>query len=511
MRTIPHAIPFTALLVLASCRSDLPTDVAHEFAVLRPLGSRSAPMIAAQISGSSEPSAGERRNAAILGRALAQALRDGSVRQEVKQALAGSLVREHKLELASFLEGRGGNILEASQRNGGPGTLEVQRAIGGMRELEFYMPVAAHRRAWTGAQEILIAVALDKSAPPVAFTSDGRQVALDQTHPPATPTLVATTVETDLRSQAVANRQGLGFPCMASATESLEAAGDRCEREANSRSPGAAASRVPLPRATLASDPNAVGLYMTFLRLLDAHEYWWQGEPEIEVHVTGRRASGGAVVDYQCAGEHAADPFGLQPGIRSQSYYFDMNANFWSGSVLLLSPAQVDTLQAQMPAGFNVSVWEDDDANGACVVRPKNGFSWADAVAATQAVSRGIDAIRVQNGPGYRLLAEALHALYNIFFPEGDDYNGLIVSKDSTAYASTYPNNTHVVYIGGSLNGRATLVFKSTSYTPPPAGTVTSIEISPATDTVGVGNIRQFSAVAYDASGRPVTGAAISW
>lgn len=438
-------------------------------------------------------------------------MRDPAIRNEMKAALAGSMAREHKLELASFLEGRGGTILAASAKAGGPHIADVQAAIAGLRQLEFYMPVASHRTAWNGGDNLIVAVALDKDAAPVGYTLDGRQIALDLTHPPAIPTLVATTIETDLIEQAASNRKGIAYACAVSSTASLDDAASSCERQAGALG-GNASRMVPTaPRKSLAGDPNAVGLYMTFLRLLDAHENWYQGEPEIEVHVTGRRAGSSGVVAYQCAGEHAADPLGLQPGVRSQSFVFDMNGNFWNGNVMLLNPAQVDSLQAQLPDGFNVSVWEDDDNHGACVVHPKNGFSWANAVAATHAVSNGVDAIRVRPGPDYGLLAASLNALYNVFTSEGDEYGGLLVDKDSTSFRGTNPGTSHMIYDGTTLNGRATLVFKSTAYAPPVVGPVASIEVTPAVDSVGVGNIRLFSAVAYDAAGQLVANAPIAW
>lgn len=496
-------------LAFAAC-ADLPSTAPTQPAVVAQLGVASVAMTPARISSSTPPSAAERRNAEVLGRALSLALSDPSVRQEVKAAIAGSQAREHKLELASFLEGRGGRILAAAVKAGGPDIAAVQHAVAGLRQLEFYMPVDAHRTAWAGDGNLIVAVALDDAAP-IGFTLDGRQVALDLTHPPATPTLVATRIETNLTEQAALNRKGMGYACATSTVEPLNSAAKRCGRVG--MAPNVSASRMapPTAQADLSTDPNAVGLYMTFLRILDAHEYWYQGQPEVEVHVTGRRAGSSGIVDYQCAGEHAADPLGLQPGVRSQSYVFDMNGNFWNGSVLLLNPAQVDSLQRQLPDGFNVSVWEDDEQNGACVIRPKPGISFADLVTATHAVSNGIDAIRVDSGPNYGVLAASLHALYDVFTHEGDEYNGLMVDKDSTSFAGQNPGTTHMIYTGTTLNGRAILVFKSTRYAPPPSGSVASIEVTPTVDTVGVGNIRQFSALAYDASGRSVPNASIVW
>jgi hypothetical protein len=445
----------------------------------------------------------ERDAVGVLGRALALALRDSTVRHEIKEAIAASTAKEHKLELASFLEGRGGHIFTAIAKSNGPRTSEIQHAVAQLPRLEFYMPVTAHAAQWRGDGDVILAVWQGDSVPPVGFALDGTPVTLDQNHPPATPTLVAVPMETDLSEQALQNRQGVGYLCASSLSETLAQASDRC---GGSILRASAMRSIPAPMRDLGTDPNAVGLYMTFLRLLDAHEYWYEGSPEIEVHVTGRRSPSPAQpIDYQCAGEHAADAAGYQPGIRSQSYVFDMNSNFWSGDVMLLSPAQVDTLQANLPDGFNVSVWEDDDT--ACQIKQNNTTLFQTAVTATTAITNGVNAVKVHN---YDVVAGAVQTLASLIQGD-DDYAGLMVFKDSTSYAGTNPGTTHMIYDGTTLNGRATLVFKTTSYTPPSTGAVSSMEMTPAVDTVGISEARQFNAIAYDASGQPIANPSITW
>src|SRR6266581_205295 len=67
-------------------------------------------------------------------------------------------------------------------------------------ELEIYLPVPAHRAAWTGDENILVATALTDDDPPIAFDPTGRRHVLDPETPPVTPVLGVVSVETDFSS-----------------------------------------------------------------------------------------------------------------------------------------------------------------------------------------------------------------------------------------------------------------------------------------------------------------------
>jgi hypothetical protein len=429
----------------------------------------------------------EQASAELVARALASALGDSSVRTEVNAALATSTIREHKLHFASFMQGRGGHILDAAARRAGVDRVRFQQAVNQMRDVEFYMPVAAHRQQWTGDANVLVGVSVNKEQVPVAFSVEGKRQVLDRHTPPATPLLILTYVETDFRGQIGLNLQGKApMRCHMNSGEPFEAAATRCATlghalllPSSSRAPsaapslgllanatlasrqttGAAARMAPVIRADYASDPSYIGLYGSFFRVLDAKEYYWQGDPELEVHVTGKRnGPNGTPIDYQCSGEHANDYGAAQPGIRDYSYVYDQNGGFWNGDVRILSAAQIDSLQAAEPAGFQITIWEDDDT--ACSIRQNNNSFYQNAMAAAAAVGRGINATRTAN---LLVLAAAVNDLVSLL-NGGDDYVGALVSIDSSSYAGQYPGTTHVIILDdGSLNGRATFYMKKTA------------------------------------------------
>jgi hypothetical protein len=197
-----------------------------------------------------------------------------------------------------------------------------------------------------------------------------------------------------------------------------------------------------------------VGLYANFFRIMDEKEFWFEGNPEIEVHVTGKRGSSGApVVDYQCAGEHANEAG--QPGIRDPSYVFNMDGSFYNGDVKLLSVAQIDSLETAEPNGYNISIWEDDEG-GPCNMHEDHQSAWQDLVNAAAAVGRGVNAVRRHD---WLAAAGVIPQLAQLVLGD-DDIIGTLVSEDSTQWHGQYPDNTHIIMDGNTFNGRATLYVK---------------------------------------------------
>lgn len=409
----------------------------------------------------------ERTAGELVARTLALALRSPDVGQEVKQALASSAVKEHKLHLSSFLQGRGGNILRAGYAAGGITEGQFQDAMRQFRQMEMYMPVERHRLQWSGGPEVLVAVAFNKGEGPVAFSTLGERQQLDLARPPETPTIVITHIESDFADQIQLNDRGIpAFSCQPNSGETLESSDARCEGTTN-RSPSsgrnlsstlrsdrtsASGNFIPAPRYGLSDDPTVVGLYANFFRIMDEKEYWFEGDPEIEVHVTGKR--NGALVDFQCAGEHAYDS-GNQPGIRDPSYVFDMNGGFWNGDVKLLNAAQIDSLETAEPNGYNISIWEDDEG-GPCNMHEDHQSAWQDLVNAAAAVGRGVNAVRRRD---WLAAAGVIQQLAQLVLGD-DDIIGTLVSEDSTQWHGQYPDNTHIIMDGNTFNGRATLYVK---------------------------------------------------
>lgn len=204
-----------------------------------------------------------------------------------------------------------------------------------------------------------------------------------------------------------------------------------------------------------------MGLYANFIRVLDTGEPAWRGDPELELHVLGRTSGTGQnPIDYQCAGEHAGQPYRAGPGMRSPEYVFDQNNHFWEGSVKLLSPTQIDELQSSQPEGFNISVWEDDDT--ACLIKEKNPAG--ELIKAAGVVGSGVVAAIAKKDPvvvvGAILGAGGL--LYDLLKGD-DDFVGVLVDKNGTPWASEWPaSNTHAIMNGSTLNGRATVQLRTT-------------------------------------------------
>jgi hypothetical protein len=191
--------------------------------------------------------------------------------------------------------------------------------------------VPAHRAAWTGDEQVLVATAMTDDDPPIAYDPEGRRQVLDPRTPPAIPVLALVPVETDFSrppAKIIACLPDCGGPI----------------------------GPPPAP-----PPPPAPGLYMTKSHFVQDFEGWLKGSPEFEVHMLGQRGTSDSLYDYQCAGEHAGGP-----------YTFDQNNLDWSGNVLLFSKAQLDTYNAAHPdQNLRLFVVEDDDT--ACQIKTDVG------------------------------------------------------------------------------------------------------------------------------------------
>jgi hypothetical protein len=445
-------------------------------------------------AGAEEVAATER-----LARGVALALAEPAVRQEIKAAIASSDVREHKLHFASFLHGRGANLIAASARHGGLDAAGFAKAIAQVRDLEFYMPVTAHREKWTGGPDLLVAATAWKEDPPVAFSVDGKRQVLSKSSPPDTPTLVLVQVETDFTAQRPLNEAArAALACAPDAAQTLAAAARACET---------AASRHGINRYYAATEATE-GLHALSFHLNDAHEMWFQGDPELEAHAVAKRSrADGSAIQFQCAGEHAVEA-AFQPGIRSQEYVYDQNGNDWSGDVLLMNPAQLDTAMQAEYEGFNIVLWEDDD--NACEIRQNNDNFMHDVVQSTVGViAAGATAIAARrNAMAWATFGSRVFDLFHLA-TGGDDYVGILVDKSQTSYAGSYSDANFIIYTGADFNGRAQLELRSTTASSAPVGQVfvTPYPVS----NLSIGSTVQMEATGYDSRGRIVGGQTTTW
>lgn len=262
-----------------------------------------------------------------LARALALALADPGFRSDLKARLDASPHREHKLWFQHFLAAEHGRARDALARHAGRAPADLGREADTTIALELYLPVPAHRRAWTGGANVLVATAIGDHDVPVAFDTRGRRMLLDPKTPPATPVIALVPVETDFTSPP----------------SPLVACLVACDG-------GGSIAGTTIP-------PLAPGLYMTQSHFVDDFEGWLKGSPEFEVHILGQKGQTDSLTDYQCAGEHQPAP-----------YYFDQNNLDWSGQVMLFSRTQIDQYNASHP-GQNVRVFVVEDDDTACQIK----------------------------------------------------------------------------------------------------------------------------------------------
>jgi hypothetical protein len=272
--------------------------------------------------------AAERAAQERLARRVALALANPDFRAYVKQSLDRSTVVEHKLHLQRWLRSADRRALRALAGASREAVTAVDADAGAAPALEFYMPVPAHRAAWQGGENILVATEREDHEVPVAFDTRGRRHLLSPDTPPATPVLAVVPVETDFDGPApVANMYpGPG-----------EGGGG-----------GGGGSLPPAP---------PTGLYLTYAHFVQDFEGWLKGSPEFEIHVMGQAGASDSLTSYQCAGEHAAS-----------AYAFDQNGLDWSGSVLIFSQTQLNSYKSAHP-GQSVRIVAIEDDDGACQIR----------------------------------------------------------------------------------------------------------------------------------------------
>jgi len=269
---------------------------------------------------------------------LARAMRSPAFRAYVRAQLDGSPYREHKLPFRAFLALDGGHGRTALAHAAGDAEQAVDADLQASTPLEFYIPVPAHRAAWTGGEDLLVATALADSEAPVAFDVEGRRHVLDPQVPPATPVFALVPVETDFSAP----------------TDRIQACLDP---EVCGGGGGGGGGTGGGGDGTGGSTTSAGNLYMTAAHFGSTYESWLKGSPEFEVHILGQLGQSDSLADYQCAGEHAGGP-----------YAYDQNDRDWTGSVLLFSQAQFDQYAASHPGrGVRVLFLEDDDT--ACQIK----------------------------------------------------------------------------------------------------------------------------------------------
>src|SRR5437870_1501200 len=197
-----------------------------------------------------------------LAKIVAKGLRNAAFRAYLKAQLDASPYREHKLQFQTFLAANGGHALRQIASENGISEESIAEQAKAAIDLEIYLPVPAHRAAWTGDENVLVATALTDDDPPIAFDPEGNRQVLDPRTPPATPVLAVVPVETDFSRPP------------AKVIECIVDCGGG----------GGTGDVTPPP-------PPAPGLYMTKSHFVQDFEGWLKGSPEFEVHILGQKGT----------------------------------------------------------------------------------------------------------------------------------------------------------------------------------------------------------------------------
>lgn len=341
-----------------------------------------------------------------LARRMAIALRDSAFRADLKRQLDGSTLVEHKLHFQRLLARDRGAVQNAVARLNGEPSGALGSAAAAAIPLELYFPVPAHRAAWTGGPDLLVATAVKDGDAPIAFDTAGRRLVLDAKVPPPTPVLAIEPVETN-----------------------FDAAGPMVRPNQTCQPPvcggGGGGAAAPL-----------AGLYMTASHLNSTFEGWLKGSPEIEILVLGQKGASDSLTGYQCIGERVAPP-----------YNFNQDNKDWSGSVLLYSQAQLDAYKAGHPGqALRLFYMEDDDTS--CELR-QNGSSIQRLIGTVDAAVRGLSGGRDSTLSPVQRLYKFLAAIQKVwsvtasFINSNDDMIGNAV--DDVVAGEVYPGYNWVL------------------------------------------------------------------
>jgi hypothetical protein len=319
-----------------------------------------------------------------LARQFAKALRNPAFRAYLKAQLDASPFHEHKLQFQTLLGASGGRALRHLAQENGESAADVEREARAAIALEVYLPVPAHRTAWTGDDNILVATGITDRDVPVAFDPRGGRHLLDPDTPPATPVLALVPVETD-------------FTPGPQRMMCLECGGGS----------GGDVQPPPTPPA---------GLYMTKAHFVQDFEGWLKGAPEFEVHILGQKGQTDSLVSYQCAGERQYGP-----------YFFNQDDLDWSGSVLLFSKQQLDQYNAEHP-GQNVRVFVVEDDDTPCTIKT-DPDRFQKLIARVDSVYRDLTAgndssSTIQRAYRYAKVAENVWEALASFFKSNDELVG---------------------------------------------------------------------------------------
>ena len=386
----------------------------------------------------------QRAELAKIGRLVAMSLGDKKMRHSLKKDLRAAPFREHKLELRTYLQSADGKeLLSDMAAKGGYTTDALLTAVGQIRSVELYMPVRKHRESWIGDGEVLVAVQLEQKDPIVGFDAHGQQVPLNASNAPEQATVSIVGSETRFDKPMLMNAVNVGDLAGQSIGTLMPvryraAQVEECT-ECGGGGGGGGGEYVP------------PGLYMEFSRIIDYHEPWTRGDPEIEVHIHGPNDQNNPKLgkDLSCSGESVYD----------YRKAFDQNDAFWQDRVLLFSQEEITAYASNFSDGFHLLFWEDDDT--ACALKLDSN-TLLETLKATSSAT-GVAAVKIIPQVKWWVLAGSfLAVLFDdpaSWLLSNDDFLGAAVPKENGNFA--FPaETTHAIMNGVNLNGRATIIYR---------------------------------------------------
>lgn len=409
--TTPRAALALALFLAAGCGEDRPAPT--------------APARPGALESSGAPGEGQRARAEALARIVARGLADSGTRAAVHAALAASPIREGKLHFQRLLAAPDRQALQGLARANGMSEAALRADADAAIPLELYLPVAAHRAAWGGGEEYLVATALADADAPVAFDRNGRRHQLSPAAPPDVPVLALVPVETDFDRAGVQLAECAGWDCGGGDGGGTAVGGG----------------------GVLPSLSNQ-HLTLTFSQFKEKFEGWLKGDPEFEIHVLA--PNGKDTTTYkslQCVGEHA--PSG---------YYWDTNATTWYGEAQVLKGTQMDAYETQWPGkAWMILALEDDDT--ACEIKMNRDLV-GDVLEQLDDLYRhakGLKDKKVTTPEGAKRIVDAATTTANLFtavatlIKTNDELIGFAI-RDSVA-VKAHPVGNYVLLRDGAVNG----------------------------------------------------------
>jgi hypothetical protein len=365
-------------------------------------------------------------------RRLAIALGNPQLRHHIRGRLASSRYRENKLELQQVLGENGNQVLRSVALENGESEAQIADDLGSAGSLEIYLPLPGHRAGWNGTDDVMVATSLRDGDAPIAFDVRGRRHLLDRDTPPLTPIISLVPAEQDFSAPAF--NQATCTP-------------ETCP-------PGGGGGTVP---------PAPRGIYLTQANIIDLHEDWLRGSPEVEAMFMGPLTDTTKMNLIACANESAPAP-----------RYYNQDKNAWSGAVLIADSAQLERVRAAYPPGtpwnlvrFTVAFWEDD--TGRCQIATTEN-SWKDKlIAAGLTVLGGMvvlstDWTQPVDSEAWPFIVQLPLGLLGLIGTIGgnDDFIGNAINR--TVWNPLHPDDvvftTQVILDGNVRNGTAAIVWR---------------------------------------------------